>query len=63
MDTDLQQFIEKLQNLMRRLKHTTGDSAIDALHLVEVYCELADLIISFNIEQYQEEEDSSTDDM
>ena len=63
MDTDLQQFIEKLQNLMRRLKHTTGDSALDALHLVEVYCELADLIISFNIEQYQEEEDSSTDDM
>jgi hypothetical protein len=63
MDTDLQQFIEKLQNLMRRLEHTTGDSAIDALHLVEVYCELADLIISFNIEQYQDEEDSSTDDM
>ena len=63
MDTDLQQFIEKLQNLMRRLEHTNGDSAIDALHLVEVYCELADLIISFNIEQYQEEEDSSTDDM
>ena len=63
MDTDLQQFIEKLQNLMRRLEHTNGDSAIDALHLVEVYCELADLIISFNIEQYQEEEGSSTDDM
>ena len=63
MSSDLEDFIAKLENLVRRLAYCNKDGFVDALHLIEVYCEISDLMIAFEIEQYQDssEEDSSED--
>tara|TARA_X000000950_G_scaffold96984_1_gene122540 strand:+ start:4433 stop:4639 length:207 start_codon:yes stop_codon:yes gene_type:complete len=58
MRTDLQEFIVKLENAVRRLPYANRDGFIDTMHLVEVYCEISDLLIEFDIEQYQESSSS-----
>lgn len=65
MSKDLEDFISKLENLVRRLGHVNDDGIIDTMHLIEVYSEMADLLIGFDIEQYQEsssEEESCSED-
>lgn len=64
MSKDLEDFISKLENLVRRLEHVNDDGIIDTMHLIEVYSEMADLLIGFDIEQYQEssEEESCSED-
>ena len=64
MSKHLEEFIAKLENLVRRLAHVNKDGIVDALHLIEVYCEISDLMIAFEIEQYQEssEEESSEEE-
>jgi len=65
MSKDLQDFIARLENLVRRLGHVNDDGIIDTMHLIEVYSEMADLLIGFDIEQYQEsssEEESCSED-
>lgn len=63
MSADLQDFISRLETLVRRLAYANEDGIIDTMHLIEVYSEIADLLISFDIEQYQEssEEETSED--
>ncbi len=66
MQKDLQDFITKIENAVRRLPYANKDGFVDTLHLVEVYCEISDLLIDFDIEQYQEssssEDESSEED-
>ena len=59
MAKDVQDFIDKLENQVRRLEHVNKDGFVNAMHLIEVYSEIADIMIAFDIEQY---EDSSEDD-
>ncbi len=58
MHKDLQDFINKIENAVRRLPYANRDGFIDTMHLVEVYCEISDLLIEFDIEQYQESSSS-----
>ena len=60
MTKHLEEFIAKLENLVRRLAYCHKDGFVDALHLIEVYCEISDLMIAFEIEMY--EEDSSEEE-
>ena len=64
MGKDVQDFIDKLENMVRRLAHVNKDGFVDAMHLIEVYSEIADIMIAFNIEQYQEssEDDESSEE-
>ena len=64
MGKDVQDFIDKLENMVRRLAHVNKDGFVDAMHLIEVYSEIADIMIAFDIEQYQEtsEDDESSDE-
>lgn len=63
MGKDVQDFIDKLENMVRRLAHVNKDGFVDAMHLIEVYSEIADIMIAFDIEQYQEtsEDDDSSE--
>ena len=63
MGKDVQDFIDKLENMVRRLAHVNKDGFVDAMHLIEVYSEIADIMIAFDIEQYQEtsEDDESSE--
>lgn len=64
MGKDVQDFIDKLENMVRRLAHVNKDGFVDAMHLIEVYSEIADIMIAFDIEQYQEtsEDDESSEE-
>jgi len=60
MGKDVQDFIDKLENMVRRLAHVNRDGFVDAMHLIEVYSEIADIMIAFDIEQYQETSEDET---
>ena len=64
MFKDIHELIYKLSNLTRRLEHVDKEGIIDTLHLVELFCELSDIVLGFNIEHYQDEhsEDTSCED-
>ena len=57
MAKDVQDFIDKLA-------HVNKDGFVNAMHLIEVYSEIADIMIAFDIEQYEEssEDDESTEE-
>ena len=58
MFKDINELIAKLENLVRRLKHLPKDKMGNTLHLVELFCELSDVLIEFDIEHYQDSESS-----
>lgn len=58
MIRDIHELINKLDNLARRLKHLDDKGIMDTLHLVELFCELTDIVLQFDIEHYQESQDS-----
>ena len=62
MFKDIQQLIDKLGNLTRRLEHLDKKGIIDTLHLVEVFCELSDVLLEFDIEHYQDEDSQDSED-
>ncbi len=64
MAKDVQDFIDKLENQVRRLSHVNWDGFVNAMHLIVVYSEIADIMIAFDIEQYEEssEDDDSTEE-
>jgi hypothetical protein len=61
MFKDINELIAKLDNLVRRLKHLPKDKMGNTLHLVELFCELSDVLIEFDIEHYQDSESSQED--
>ena len=63
MIRDIHELVNKLDNLTRRLKHLDDKGIMDTLHLVELFFELTDIVLQFDIEHYQEDsEDSSWED-
>jgi len=63
MIRDIHELVNKLDNLTRRLEHLDDKGIMDTLHLVELFCELTDIVLQFDIEHYQEDsEDSSWED-
>jgi len=60
MFKDIHELIDKLSNLTRRLEHLDKKGMIDTLHLVELFCELSDIVLGFDIEHYQEDSDDSS---
>ena len=62
MFKDIQQLIDKLGNLTRRLEHLDKKGIIDTLHLVELFCELSDVLLEFDIEHYQDEDSQDSED-
>ena len=61
MHKDITELVSKLDNLSRRLKHLNKDEIINTLHLMELFCELSDIVLEFDIESYSDE-DSSTEE-
>ena len=66
MDKDVLELISKLENLTRRLKHVDKDGIVNTLHVIELFCELSDIVLGFDVEQYHSDEssweDSSTEE-
>ena len=62
MFKDIHELIDKLSNLTRRLEHLDKKGMIDTLHLVELFCELSDIVLGFDIEHYQEDESQESQD-
>jgi hypothetical protein len=62
MFKDIHELIKKLANLTRRLEHIDKKGIIDTLHLVEVFCELSDVLLEFDIEHYQDEDSQDSED-
>ena len=62
MFKDIKELIDKLGNLTRRLEHLDKKGIIDTLHLVELFCELSDVLLEFDIEHYQDEDSQDSED-
>ena len=62
MQKDLEDFLAHLDILSTRLQGLSGETLLRRLHIIEVYAEMCDLMIDFNIEQFEDSEEESEEE-
>tara|TARA_R100000664_G_scaffold12002_2_gene19330 strand:+ start:308 stop:508 length:201 start_codon:yes stop_codon:yes gene_type:complete len=59
MQKNIQEFIEQMRILSEKLSRLSDRQLENRLHIIETYSEMADLMIGFEIEQYEESDSDS----